>query len=47
MMTYCQLDPQEKIQINLNQNTTIVMQENDFQNVICNMAAIFVEASLC
>ena len=29
-----------KLQLNLNQNTTPFNQENEFENVVCNMSTI-------
>ena len=44
MLVYCLLDPQEKIQWNLNQNTKLFIRENAFEkNVVCEMAGHFVQ----
>ena len=40
MLTYCQLDPGKKCQWNLSKNSKIFIQENAFENVVCEMAAI-------
>ena len=37
MLPYCQLDP---LDWNLNQNTTIFIEENSFENVMRKVAAI-------
>ena len=36
-----------KLQWNFNQNSSIFIHENAFQSVVCEMAAIFVPASMC
>ena len=40
MLAYCQLDPKNKLQWNFNQNSTIFIQENTFENVVCKMVTI-------
>ena len=40
MLGYCQLNPQEQLQWNYNQNTEIFIEENAFENIVCEMAAI-------
>ena len=41
MLAWCLLDPWKQLSLwNLNQNTTIFIQGNGFQNFICNMAVI-------
>ena len=37
---YCQLIPRNKLQWNFNQNSIFFIQENTFENVVCEMAAI-------
>ena len=37
MLTYCQLDPMEQTQLNINQSMGVLFQENAFQIVICEM----------
>ena len=40
MLGYCQLDPCEQIRWNFNQNTQLFIQENAYENIICEMMAI-------
>ena len=40
MLNYCQLDPCEHFQWNLNHNATIFIDENARENVVCEMASI-------
>ena len=40
MLDYCQLDPCEHISVKSNQNTTIFIEENARENVVCEMAFI-------
>ena len=40
MLKYCQLDLTNKLQWNSNRNTKFFIQENAFENVVCEMAAI-------
>ena len=40
MMTYCQLEPSNKLQWNWDQNTKLFIHKNTFENFICEMAAI-------
>ena len=40
MLGYCQLDPWNKLQWNFNQNTNIFIQENAYENVVCETAAM-------
>ena len=40
MMTYCQLDLGNKFQWNFDKNTTIFIEENEVENVVCIMSAI-------
>ena len=40
LVYYCFMDPCNKFQWILNQNTVILIQESNFKNVICKMAAI-------
>ena len=39
-LEYCQMDPRNKPQWNLNQNSYIFIQENAIENVVWKMAAI-------
>ena len=39
MMTYCQLDPKERIS-NIIWNSKVFIQENAFKNIVCEMAAM-------
>ena len=41
MLTYCQLDPEEQIAVKFYQNTKLFIEKNAFENVVCEMAAIF------
>ena len=41
MMEYCLLDPKEQISVKFNRNSNIFIQENAFENVVCEMASIF------
>ena len=34
------IEPQEQLQWNYNQNTEIFIEENAFENIVCEMAAI-------
>ena len=36
-----------KFQLDFDQNTPIFIQENTFENVICEVSSIFVSASMC
>ena len=39
ILTYCQLDPQEKkLQSNSNQNSNIFIEQNAFENVVCSLS---------
>ena len=38
MLTYCQLDPRDKLQWNSNQDANIYIDENIFENVVGEMA---------
>ena len=40
MLAYCYLDPGNIFQWNSNKNTIIFIQENAFENIVCEMAAI-------
>ena len=40
VLTYCQLDPKEHISMNFIRNSNIFIQENMFENVVCQMVAI-------
>ena len=40
MLSYCQLDPRNKLQWNLNYNTKLFIHENAFITVLCKMATI-------
>ena len=40
MLEYCQLDSWEQSQRNFNWNSNIFIQENAFENVVCEMASI-------
>ena len=40
MLEYCKLDPRNKLQWNFNQNSYIYIQENAFENVVCEMLTI-------
>ena len=42
MLTSCQLGPKERIAVLLNRNTKVLIHENAFENVVCEMADIFV-----
>ena len=39
MLTYCQMDPPQQTSVNL--NTKLFINENEFENVVLEMAAIF------
>ena len=39
-LPYCQLDPKDQIQWNSNQNSYIFIDENVFENVVCEIVAI-------
>ena len=42
VLKYCKLDHQEKkLQWNINQNSYISIEENEIENVVCDMFAIF------
>ena len=41
MLRYRQLDSWERILVNLNQNSIILIQENALEDVICQYAAIY------
>ena len=36
-----------RVKLNLNQNINIFIQRKTFENIFCNMAAIFVHAPMC
>ena len=38
MLIHCQMHPQELITVNRNQNKTVFVHENVFENVVCKMA---------
>ena len=40
MLTYCQLDHEENIPIELHSKFMCLIQENTFENVVCKMSAI-------
>ena len=40
MLLYRQLDPKNQFQWNSNQNTIVFVQENAFEYIVCEMAAI-------
>ena len=40
MLEYCKLNLKNKLQWNVNQNSYIFTQENVFENVVCEVAAI-------
>ena len=40
MVGYCELDPQEQVELNFNQNTQLFIHENASENIVCEMAAI-------
>ena len=40
MLDYCQMDPCEHISMKFNQNTSIFIDKNARENVICEMACI-------
>ena len=40
MMTYCQLDHKEHISIKYHLNSKVFIQENSFENILCEMATI-------
>ena len=41
MLSYCQLEPRNKLQWKFNQNTKIFIHENASENIVFEMAAIF------
>ena len=43
MLTYCQMDPPQQTSVNL--NTKLFINENEFENVVLEMAAIFLEGT--
>ena len=45
VLTYCQWDPRNKLQWNLNQYTKKFIHENTVDNVVCEMAAILSNGS--
>ena len=47
MLPYCQLDHKEYISVKFHLKLKYVIQENAFETVVCEMAAIFVYASMC
>ena len=40
MLEYCQLDPWNKLQWNVNRNSNIFIHENAFESVVCEMTSI-------
>ena len=40
ILSYCQLDPYEQTSMNFNQNATFFINENAYENIVCEMAAI-------
>ena len=40
MLTYCQLDHWEQILVKLETSTTVFIQENEIENILCNIASI-------
>ena len=46
MLVYCQLDPGNKFRWNLNRNFILFIQENAFQNVVCQNGGHFVQGEM-
>ena len=46
MLTYCQLEPQEKTSVKFQSNKNLSIQENAFGNIVCQTVAIFTQASM-
>ena len=40
MLGYCQMNPKEQISVKLKKNSEFFIQENAFENVVCEMATI-------
>ena len=40
ILSYCQLDPYEQTSMNFNQNATFFINENAYENIVCEMVAI-------
>ena len=46
MLAHCQMDLWKQISVNLNQNMTIFIQENEFQNIVFKLAAILPHSNM-
>ena len=46
MMAYCQLDSWEQISVKFERNSIILIQENAFENVVCQCGGHFVQGEM-
>ena len=46
IVDYCQLDPWEQISVNSNRNSIIFIQENAFENIVCQNGSHFVQGEI-
>ena len=49
MLAYCLMDHYEQISVKQNKNTTLFMQKNSYEHVVCKMKQVnpFVRALMC